>query len=147
MSMPRSELILPMPRPELILPMRSVWLESVQSCNKRSKWPWKRYISKTRHLGSLSEDPTTEEKPTLSKCRPGAQFVGSRMRTFIQCTCMQVTSQGIPHSALRWLANQDVLGRRQIPHFNGGFGSGRVWKRNSEHRKELWSRLYFDRSV
>ena len=55
-------------RSELVLPMRSVWLESFQSCNQRSKWPWKRYISKTRHLGSLSEDPTTEEKSTLSKC-------------------------------------------------------------------------------
>lgn len=43
--------------------------------------------------------------------------------------------------------NQDVLERRQIPHFNGSFGSGRIWERNSEHHNELWSRLCFDGSV
>ena len=126
--------------------MRSVWLERliISVLQPKEQWPWKRYQRQGTWI--TSEDPTTEEKSTLSKCtsRESIRRITHAhiysMHVHASTSHAHAHAQGIPHSCtLLRLANQDVLERRQIPHFNGSFGSGKVWERYSERRDELWS--------
>ena len=61
---------------------------SFQSCNQRSNGHGKDI--KDKALGSLVKTLQRKRNLPCPNALLGSQFVGSRMRTFIQCTCMQV---------------------------------------------------------